>query len=133
MDFVITRSLVTIATIDWLVSLTFYQNLLQRSPAVLQPDRYAEFRCTDGLVIVLYAPRPAEAPSPQGDSYPSLSLCLHVQSLAGTIAHLQAMNIAMPSGIQHSTHGQEIYIADPNGNRIILYEPNQPLPAIDHG
>jgi catechol-2,3-dioxygenase len=126
MDFVITRSLVTIATIDWSVSLTFYQNLLQRSPQVLQPDRYAEFWLTDGLVIALYAPRPAESPSSQGDPYPSLSLCLHVRSLAGTIDHLQAMDIAMPSGIQHSNHGQEIYIADPNGNRIILYEPNQP-------
>jgi catechol-2,3-dioxygenase len=124
MDFVITRSLITIAPIDWSISLTFYQNLLQRPPQVLQPDRYAEFRL-DHCTIALYAPRLAETPILQ-QPYPSLSLCLHVKSLTAAIAHLQSFNIAIPLGIQHSTHGQEIYIADPNGNRIILYEPNQP-------
>jgi catechol-2,3-dioxygenase len=123
MDFAITRSLITIAPIDWPTSLQFYQDLLQMPPQVLQPDHYAEFQL-DHCTIALYAPRSAETPIPQ--PYPSLSLCLHVKSLTGAIAHLRSMNIAIPLGIQHSTHGQEIYIADPNGNRIILYEPNQP-------
>jgi catechol 2,3-dioxygenase-like lactoylglutathione lyase family enzyme len=129
MDFVITRSLITIATIDWPSTLRFYQDLLQLAPQVLQPDRYAEFWLPDGtmvsdrpLVIALYAPRPTETPIAQ--PYPSLSLCLHVNSLAAAIARLESLNIAIPEGIQHRTHGQEIYIADPNGNRIILYEPN---------
>jgi catechol 2,3-dioxygenase-like lactoylglutathione lyase family enzyme len=123
MDFVITRSLITIATIDWATTLTFYQDLLQLPPQVLQLDRYAEFQLTD-CTIALYAPHLAESPIPQ--PYPSLSLCLYVKSLASAIAYLQSVNIAIPSGIQYSGHGQEIYIADPNGNRIILYEPNQP-------
>jgi predicted enzyme related to lactoylglutathione lyase len=121
MDFVITRSLITIASIDWATTLTFYQDLLQQSPQFVQPDRYAEFRLPD-CTIALYAPRAAETPTPQ--PYPSLSLCLHVNSLASAIAQLESRNIAIPSGIQHSGHGQEIYITDPNGNRIILYEPN---------
>jgi predicted enzyme related to lactoylglutathione lyase len=121
MDFVITRSLITIASIDWATTLTFYQDLLQQSPQVVQPDRYAEFQLTD-CTIALYAPRLVEVPIPQ--PYPSLSLCLHVKSLASAIAQLESRNIAIPSGIQHNDHGQEIYIADPNGNRIILYEPN---------
>jgi predicted enzyme related to lactoylglutathione lyase len=121
MDFVITRSLVTIAAIDWAATLSFYQDLLQQAPQALQPDRYAEFRLAD-CTIALYAPRTTEPPIPQ--PYPSLSLCLHVKDLTRAIAHLQAMHIAIPSGIQHSGHGREIYIADPNGNRIILYEPN---------
>jgi predicted enzyme related to lactoylglutathione lyase len=121
MDFVITRSLITIATIDWPATLRFYQDLLQLAPQVLQPDRYAEFGLPD-CTMALYAPRATENPIPQ--PYPSLSLCLHVNSLAAAIARLESLNIAIPEGIQHSTHGQEIYIADPNGNRIILYEPN---------
>jgi catechol 2,3-dioxygenase-like lactoylglutathione lyase family enzyme len=121
MDFVITRSLITIATIDWAASLKFYQDVLQFSPQVLQPDRYAEFQRPD-CCIALYAPRSTEQPIPQ--PYPSLSLCLQVTSLAGAIARLTALNHAIPEGIQHSGHGQEIYIYDPNGNRIILYEPN---------
>ncbi len=121
MDFVITRSLVTIAAIDWAASLKFYQDLLQLPPQVLQPDRYAEFHLTD-CRIALYAPRATEKPIPQ--PYPSLSLCLHVQSLEGAIAHLTALNHPIPDGIQRSRHGQEVYLYDPNGNRIILYEPN---------
>ena len=121
MDFVITRSLVTIATIDWAASLKFYQDLLQCPPQVLQPDHYAEFQRPD-CRIALYAPRPTETPIPQ--PYPSLSLCFHVKPLTGAIARLTALNYAIPEGIQHSGHGQEIYIYDPNGNRIILYEPN---------
>jgi catechol 2,3-dioxygenase-like lactoylglutathione lyase family enzyme len=121
MDFVITRSLITIATIDWAATLTFYQDLLQRPPQVLQSDRYAEFRLPD-CTIALYSPRATESPVPQPD--PSLSLCLHVQSLTGAIAHLVALNHTIPDGIQRSSHGQEIYLYDPNGNRIILYEPN---------
>ncbi len=121
MDFVITRTLVTIATIDWPASLKFYQDLLQCPPQALQPDRYAEFRLSD-CTIALYAPRPAETPIAQ--PYPSLSLCLHVQSLASAIARLTALNHPIPDGIQHSSHGQEVYLYDPNGNRIILYEPN---------
>jgi catechol 2,3-dioxygenase-like lactoylglutathione lyase family enzyme len=129
MDFVITRSLITIATTNWAATLKFYQDLLQQAPPVLQPDRYAEFRLPDcpmvsdrPLVIALYAPRPTEPPQPQ--LYPSLSLCLHVTSLAGAIAYLTALNYPIPDGIQRSSHGQEIYLYDPNGNRIILYEPN---------
>jgi catechol 2,3-dioxygenase-like lactoylglutathione lyase family enzyme len=121
MDFVITRSLVTIAAIDWAATLSFYQDLLQQAPPALQPDRYAEFQLTD-CRIALYAPRATETPIPQ--PYPSLSLCLHVQSLEGAIVQLQSRNITIPEGIQHSGHGREIYIYDPNGNRIILYEPN---------
>jgi catechol 2,3-dioxygenase-like lactoylglutathione lyase family enzyme len=123
MDFVITRSRITIATIDWSASLKFYQDLLQRPPAVLQPDRYAEFGLPD-WTIALYAPRLAEIPQPHSDPHPSLSLCLDVKPLASAIARLTALNYPIAHGIQRSSHGQEIYLYDPNGNRIILYEPN---------
>jgi catechol 2,3-dioxygenase-like lactoylglutathione lyase family enzyme len=123
MDFVITRSRLTIATIDWPASLQFYQDLLQMPPQVLQPDRYAEF-VLPGCTIALYAPRAAEIPQPRSDPHPSFSLCLDVTSLANAIARLTALKYPIPHGIQPSRHGQEIYLYDPNGNRIILYEPN---------
>jgi catechol-2,3-dioxygenase len=123
MDFVITRSRLTIATIHWPASLQFYQDLLQFPPQVLQPERYAEFQRPD-CTIALYAPQATEIPSIATDPHPSFSLCLDVTSLAHAIAHLTARNYPIPHGIQRRSHGQELYLYDPNGNRIILYEPN---------
>ncbi|MBE9032088.1 hypothetical protein IQ266_20320 [filamentous cyanobacterium LEGE 11480] len=123
MSFSITKSLTTIAVIDWQVSLSFYAALLQMPPQKLQTDRYAEF-CLANLTIALYVPRATEPPSPSTRAHPSLSLCLYVQPLSAAIERLTALGYAPPKGIQQSSHGQEIYVYDPNGNRIILYEPN---------
>jgi catechol 2,3-dioxygenase-like lactoylglutathione lyase family enzyme len=124
MNFSITRAFVTIAVANWQQSLDFYQGLLQLTPKVLQADRYAEFQRPDGA-IALYQPRSEESPqSFPANHYPSMSLCLQVPDLQAAIAHLERMGYAPPAGIQRSQHGQEIYIYDPNGNRIILYEPS---------
>ncbi len=120
----IVRSFVTIAVANWQQSLQFYQCLLQLAPKVLQPDRYAEFdppSCT----IALYVARPEESSQPtELSAYPSMSLCLQVKSISAVLAQLKTINYDAPAGIQQSSHGAEIYVYDPNGNRIILYEPN---------
>ncbi|MFM2431773.1 MAG: hypothetical protein RLZZ511_2986 [Cyanobacteriota bacterium] len=118
----IIRSQVTIAAADWQQTLSFYQNLLQLPPQGLLPDRYAEFRLPD-LTLILYFPKPEERPE-LAVPHPSLSLCFYVESLEAAIAQLQAHGIPMTEPIQRSSHGQEIYLYDPNGNRIILYQPN---------
>jgi catechol 2,3-dioxygenase-like lactoylglutathione lyase family enzyme len=119
MTLTITRACVTIAASNWQQSIHFYQTLLNLAPQAHQPDRYAEFRLSD-LTLVLYSPKNQEAPQPQ--SYPSLSLCLYVQDLD------QAVQLLNKTGqadwvIQTSSHGREIYATDPDGNRVILYEP----------
>lgn len=119
MTFSIRRSLITVAVMDWQQSLTFYRNLLQLEPQVLQPGRYAEFRLAD-CTISLYKPRLEETPTAEGNPYPSLGICLHVDSLQAALAQLNLVN----HGIQASSHGREVYLYDPNGNRIILYEPH---------
>lgn len=124
MNSLIERSFITIAVTDWPQSLKFYQCLLQLPPQALQPDRYAEFH-PPGCTMALYVARPEESSQPTDQlAYPSMSLCLQVKSISAILPHLQMLDYEPPAGIQYSSHGAEIYVYDPNGNRIILYEPN---------
>jgi catechol 2,3-dioxygenase-like lactoylglutathione lyase family enzyme len=120
MPLTITRACMTIATSHWQQSIAFYQTLLGLDPHAHQPDRYAEFRLPD-LTLVLYSPKSQEQSHP--DPYPSLSLCLYVQDLDQAATILTSMGQA-DLVMQTSSHGREIYAADPDGNRVILYEPN---------
>jgi catechol 2,3-dioxygenase-like lactoylglutathione lyase family enzyme len=120
MPLTITRACMTIATVHWPASIAFYQTLLGLDPKVHQPNRYAEFSRPD-LTLILYAPKHQEQSQPQ--PYPSLSLCLYVANLDAATQLLTRMGHS-DLVIQTSSHGREIYAADPDGNRVILYEPN---------
>jgi predicted enzyme related to lactoylglutathione lyase len=115
------RAFITIAAQNWLTSVTFYQTLCQTPPLTYQADRYAEFDLA-GLRIGIYKPKASEATAPQ--PYPRLSLCLEVSDLEAAIAHLTQSGYPVPAGIQTVSHGREVYAYDPDGNRLILYEPN---------
>jgi predicted enzyme related to lactoylglutathione lyase len=121
MTFTYRRAFITIAAQNWQQSVTFYQTLCQTPPLTYQADRYAEFDLA-GLRIGIYRPKAAEIVSPQ--PYPLLSLCLEVSSLEAAIAHLTDSGYPVPAGIQTISHGREVYAYDPDGNRLILYEPN---------
>ncbi|NJO93776.1 MAG: hypothetical protein HC820_04390, partial [Hydrococcus sp. RM1_1_31] len=47
---------------------------------------------------------------------------LEVENLETAIAHLTEMGYSPPGEIAIASHGREIYVYDPAGNRIILHE-----------
>jgi catechol 2,3-dioxygenase-like lactoylglutathione lyase family enzyme len=114
----IRRAFVTIAASNLEQSVRFYEQLLSQSPTAHIPTVYAEFQIR-GIQIGIYQPRDAELSS----THPAVSLCLEVENLTAAIAHLISLDCPPPGEILHSSHGEEIYAYDPDGNRIILYQP----------
>ncbi|MBW4418194.1 MAG: hypothetical protein KME13_03075 [Myxacorys californica WJT36-NPBG1] len=115
----ISRALTTIAAFNVEQSVTFYGQLLSQGATAHLPNVYAEFQIKD-IRLGIYKPRDAESLlSP----HPAISLCLEVEDLDDAIAHLTSLGYPPPGAILHPSHGREIYAYDPDGNRIILYEP----------
>ncbi|NJR51238.1 MAG: VOC family protein [Leptolyngbyaceae cyanobacterium CSU_1_3] len=114
-------SWVTLAVAEWERSLQFYRHLLGEEPRSHIPNTYAEFQFP-GLRLGLYQPRLTE---PSFSLFPSLSLCLEVEDLEGAIAHLSQIGYPPPGEVISASHGREIYAYDPDGNRLILYQPQR--------
>jgi predicted enzyme related to lactoylglutathione lyase len=118
---------VTLAAMDFERSLQFYRALLDQDPTSQIPNVYAEFQLA-GLRLGIYRPRANELSSPanqieESSSFPTLSLCLEVENLERAIAHLSHLNCLLGAVIT-AAHGQEIYAYDPDGNRLILFQPS---------
>lgn len=101
----------------------FYSALLKVAP---NPDtaNYAEFRFP-GLRLAIFTPQSDNATEFSAASAPAsgpMSLCLEVNSLERAIARLQTIGYPAPGEIMHTSHGQEIYAYDPDGNRLILHQ-----------
>ncbi len=98
----------------------FYSQFLSISP---QPNTvtYAEFRLS-GLRLAIFTPNEQNAAEFSGFSSGPMSLCLEMEDLAGAIAHLKNIGHAPPGNLMHTSHGQEIYAYDPDGNRLILHQ-----------
>ena len=114
---------VTIAAQDFERSQDFYTKLLEKAPdRTLGPvDRpiYAEFQLK-GLRLGIYRPQ-------SGNSAPTsspISLCFQVESLEESIAHLASIGFPVMGEILTPRHGREVYAADPDSNRLILYQPH---------
>ncbi len=114
---------ITIAAQDFERSQDFYEQLLGKAPdRTLGPaDQpiYAEFQLK-GLRLGIYRPQ-------SGNSAPTsspLSLCFQVKSLEESIAHLTSIGFPVEGEILTPRHGREVYAADPDGNRLILYQPH---------
>ncbi|MEM8611093.1 MAG: glyoxalase [Cyanobacteria bacterium P01_H01_bin.105] len=109
---------VTLASKNLPCLVEFYQGLLDQSPQVYVPERYAEFRLP-GLKLALFKPKDGqEFVGAAG----SISLCLEVEDLEGAIATLTTLGYPPPGNIMHASHGQEIYAYDSAGNRLILHQ-----------
>ena len=98
----------------------FYSQLLSVSPKSRTPT-YAEFRLS-GLRLAIFTPNEQNAAEFLASSSGPLSLCLEVGDLGEAIAHLKNIGHAPPDEIMHTSHGQEIYAYDPDGNRLILHQ-----------
>ena len=114
---------VTIAAQDFERSQDFYEQLCGKAPdrtlgPVDQPI-YAEFQLK-GLRLGIYRP---QATNPAPTSSP-LSICFQVKSLEESIAHLASIGFPVAGEILTPRHGREVYAADPDGNRLILYQPH---------
>lgn len=111
----------TLATNQFERLVRFYATWLEQTPDPYWSDRYAEFQLP-GLRLGIFCPkadhRAEFAQSTQG----SMSLCLEVADLEGAIAHLTAIGYPPTGTIQVASHGSEIYVYDPDGNRLILHQ-----------
>jgi predicted enzyme related to lactoylglutathione lyase len=118
-----THAWVTIAVADFDRSCQFYQRWLDQTPQAIIPGHYAEFHIAD-LRLGIYRSRPHERPTtPEPSPFPPVSLCFAVENLATAIAHLTQLGYPPPDTIITAPHGQELYAYDPDGNRLILYQP----------
>jgi hypothetical protein len=115
----------TLATQQFAELVAFYSGLLQQLPDPHWPDSYAEFQ-VPGLRLGIFLPRPDQVGEFCGRGASAMSLCLTVADLGVAIAHLEALGYSPVGPIRSASHGQEIYAYDPDGNRLILHQP-QPV------
>lgn len=109
----------TIAAAHFPQTTQFYRDLLGTEPIRLISEVYAEF-ALPGMRLGIYRPR--QISLPPETALTSMSLCLQVTDLDATIAHLD--HLGVPHGeILYASHGREIYAYDPDGNRLICYQP----------
>jgi predicted enzyme related to lactoylglutathione lyase len=115
---------VTFADFDGVTLKTFYRNLLGQDPEVDILNAYTEFNLP-GLRLGLFKPKSDHREEFATAGSGGMSLCLEVENLEAAIAQLTQLGYPPTTLIQTASHGRELYIYDPNGNRIILYEPFQ--------
>jgi hypothetical protein len=115
---------VTLATTNFEALIGFYQLLLERSPHPYIPQVYAEFQLPD-LRLGIFQPKQSHS-SEFANQFSSMSLCLEVENLEATIAEISPILSQFDGSrlgeIAIASHGKEIYVYDPDGNRLILHE-----------
>ena len=116
-------SLLTIGAIAFEAVVDFYGQLLDQAPQPLLPGVYAEFQAQN-LRLGIFKPQKSHEAEFASATGSGLSLCLVVENVETAIAFLQSIGYPVPGTIAVASHGREIYIYDPAGNRIILYESN---------
>jgi hypothetical protein len=124
MTFTYKEAIVSIATNNSRDLTNFYCQLLKQSPIVDIPNIYAEFKL-QGLRLGIFQPKKKHHLEFANSCHSSISICLEVANLNNAISHLTKMGHPPPGEIITSSHGKEVYAYDPEGNRLILYEPHQ--------
>ncbi|PPS46043.1 VOC family protein [Chroococcidiopsis sp. TS-821] len=120
MNFSCSSAFVTLAARDLEKLVLFYSNLLDITPQQYTPNRYAEFELP-GLRLGIFQPKQTRQPEFQNSSS-AMSLCLEVSDLENAIAHLTHLGYPPPGETLTASHGKEIYVYDPEGNRLILHQ-----------
>ncbi len=98
----------------------FYSEFLGTLPNS-HTTNYAEFRLK-GARLAIFTPKADGASEFATGRSGAMSLCLEVSDLDGVIAHLINLGYPPPGNILRSSHGEEIYAYDPDGNRLILHQ-----------
>lgn len=120
MSVVLNHAFVALSSLQLARQIRFYSELLQMEPTV-ETHSYAEFRLA-GLQIAIFVPKADNADEFKADSSGAMSLCLEVADLEAAIAHLKNIGHPPSGDIMQTSHGQEIYAYDPDGNRLILHQ-----------
>jgi hypothetical protein len=121
MDFQFTDSLVTIASVNIKILVNYYEQLIREKPIKYIPNAYAEFQLPN-LKLGIFQPKPIHDAEFINATQSKISLCLEVNNLENALAHLTSLGYPPSASIITASHGREIYIYDPDGNRIILHE-----------
>jgi len=127
---------VALASMNLKAQTEFYQSLLGIAPHPSTPA-YTEFQLP-GLRLAIFRPKEdnaiefgissdglgnrAGSKVSSGSSSGTMSLCIEVADLSSAIAHLQTLGCGPLGEIMQTSHGDEIYAYDPDGNRLILHQ-----------
>ncbi len=121
MDFKFIDSLVTIASVNIEILVNYYEELFREKPCKYIPNVYAEFQLPN-LKLGIFKPKPTYEAEFINATQSKISLCLEVNNLENALAHLTSLGYPPSASVITASHGREIYIYDPDGNRIILHE-----------
>ncbi len=108
--------LVSIATPDHQRLEEFYTALLQQEPTMRLGDHYCEYQLP-GLRLGVYGSDKPEFAAMAG----AVSICVQVERLEDWLPPDQDYVIKTAS------HGREVELRDPDGNRLVIHEP---VPAL---
>lgn len=100
--------------------IAFYGELLAIAPKP-NTSTYAEFQLI-GLRLAIFTPKADNALEFTAANSGAMSLCIEVSNLEAMIDRLKALGYPPVGNIMHTSHGQEIYAYDPDGNRLILHQ-----------
>ncbi|QUS62440.1 VOC family protein [Synechocystis sp. PCC 7339] len=116
------KAFLTIGTVHFAEVVAFYQSILEQEPLPYSPGRYAQFQLL-GMVLAIFSPHPDQALEFSASERSGFSLCLEVADLPTAIAKIARFYAPIKEQtIIYASHGREIYLYDPAGNRIILHE-----------
>ncbi len=111
---------VTLASLQLAPLVSFYSALLATSPT-LHTAIYAEFQLS-GLRLAIFTPKADHVAEFAAATSGAMSLCLEVGDLVGAIARLKEIGYPPAGPVMTTSHGQEIYAHDPDGNRLIVHQ-----------
>ncbi len=112
---------VTLATENLAILRSFYASVLDATPDREIPGVYVEFR-VKGLRLGLFPPRLRDRGEFSATQKGTMSLCLQVEDIHEAINQVTRLGYPPGGEIQVSTYGLEIYVYDPDGNRLILHQ-----------
>ena len=124
MTFTYNRAYIAIASTNITKTIDFYSKLLQLEPEKYNPNVYAEFVYKQ-LRLAIFKPKIDNINEFNNSQGSGMSICLEVDDLEDAIAFLTEIGYPPSDNIVTSSHGKELYVYDPSGNRIILYQKNQ--------
>lgn len=116
-----TAAFITLASVNFEALVVFYGKVLGQEARPYQSDRYAEFHLP-GLKLGIFKPRADQTAQFSAPGSGGMSLCLEVVDLERAIAHLSAVGYPPPGPVLTASHGREVYVYDPDGNRLILHQ-----------
>jgi len=111
---------ITLASVNLAAQVEFYSAFLAIAPQPHAPT-YAEFELP-GLRLAIFSPKPSSAAEFTAANSGAMSICLEVNDLNSAIARLKDLGHSPPKEIMHTSHGDEVYAYDPDGNRLILHQ-----------